>query len=154
MFTAYDSDIKFYAERANIDPILVTAVVLTESNGKAHAYRYEDGYYHAYIEHNTKYKDMSKDRISASYGLMQIMFLTAVDYGFPIHSAPEELFLPATNLIYGCKILRSLLTWAGGDVNKALCAYNGGRGATAREPYPNQAYADKVLVHVANQSRR
>jgi soluble lytic murein transglycosylase-like protein len=44
-----------------------------------------------------------------------------------------------TNLQIGCKHLAGHLAWAKGDIDKALRAYNGGRGGVtlaATAPYP------------------
>lgn len=125
-----------------LDPELVTAIIKVESDGQAHAYRYEPGFFRRYLSHLAEYKDANPRRVAASYGLMQIMYSTAVECGY--EGPPEGLFVPETNLEYGCMYLSRLLKWSKGDVPKAVAAYNGGRGCYG-EPGP-QRYAAKVMA--------
>ena len=46
--TGYAHEIAAAAERFKLDPVLVEAVVLTESAGRTHAYRYEPQFYAAF----------------------------------------------------------------------------------------------------------
>lgn len=114
------------AETYGIDPFLVEAVVLQESSGFACAYRFEPKFYERYLKDNPAYEGMSPQRVSASYGLMQIMYPTARDRGFA--GEPELLCVPQVNIDIGCAILRDLLAWSSGTVPQALAAYNGGKG--------------------------
>lgn len=63
---------------------------------------------------------------NASYGLMQIMWSTAVERGFRC-KYPSELFDVSTNLNFGCAELVRQLKRAKGDFGVALDAYNDGR---------------------------
>jgi soluble lytic murein transglycosylase-like protein len=77
-------------------------------------------------------------------GLMQLMPDTAAALGV------EDALDPATNLDAGVRHLGSLLTLYGGDVARALAAYNAGEGAVARHggipPYrETRAYVRRVL---------
>lgn len=132
----------------HLDPDLVQAVVLTESSGLTSAYRYEQGFWDRYLKGKPPWKTQEPRRVSASYGLMQVMWPVAVELGCT-EPDPEYLFVPSIGLKWGCRKLKTELEWAGGDVEKALIAYNGGRGSAASKPYPNQAYADKVLARLA-----
>lgn len=80
---------------------------------------------------------------SASWGLMQLMGAVAREHGF---RGPylTQLCDPGTNLEYGCRHLASLMTWAGGDIERALAAYNGGREGNATRPLRNAAYVARV----------
>jgi soluble lytic murein transglycosylase-like protein len=109
------------ARRHNLDPDLVQAVVAVES-----AFR--------------------PDAVSpkGAQGLMQLMPRTARALGV------KDSFDPADNLDGGTRYLRALVTRYGGDVKRALAAYNAGEGAVARHggvpPYPETlAYVRKVL---------
>ena len=63
---------------------------------------------------------------NASYGLMQIMWSTAVERGFRCEY-PSELFDVEKNLFFGCAELHRQLLRASGDLGVALDAYNDGR---------------------------
>lgn len=141
----YKADMAEVAKHYSLDPLLVESISFVESSWRADAFRFEPQFYERYLKDNPRYKGMIPRRISSSYGLMQVMYPTAVDQGFK--HFPEELFLPHVNLHQGCRYFKSLLDWAEGDVAKALAAYNGGKGNwSGTMP---QLYARKVLNHYA-----
>jgi len=109
------------ARRHSLDPDLVQAVVAVESGFRP-------------------------DAVSpkGAQGLMQLMPYTARALGV------KDSFDPAANLDGGTRYLRALIERYGGDVTRALAAYNAGEGAVARHggvpPYPETlAYVRKVL---------
>jgi len=109
------------ARRHSLDPDLVQAVVAVESGFRP-------------------------DAVSpkGAQGLMQLMPYTARALGV------KDTFDPAANLDGGTRYLRALIKRYGGDVTRALAAYNAGEGAVARHggvpPYPETlAYVRKVL---------
>lgn len=133
------------AAKYQLSPELLAAQVLVESSGQPDAFRFEPAFYKTYVKGNANAKAARFGPLAAcSYGPLQILLETAVEIGFTGY--PEELFNPAVGLDWGAKYLASLLAWAKGDYAKAWCAYNGGKGAAAKPPYPNQIYADKVLA--------
>lgn len=139
--TPYRATVERIAGGHGLDPNLVEAVVIAESSGYTDAFRFEPGFYRRYLESNPEYANQNPRRVSSSYGLCQVMYTTAQQYGFS--GKPEELFVPEVGLQYGCLHLRRLMAWAKGDTRKALAAYNGGQGNyTASDP---QRYASKVL---------
>ena len=76
-------------------------------------------------------------------GVMQLMPATAR----MLDADPHDT---AQNIDAGARLLRELLIKYGGDVVKALSAYNAGEGAVDRyrgmPPYPEtQDYVDKVI---------
>lgn len=136
------------AQRHRLDGERVIAVVLTESYGNHYAYRYEPQFWFRYLVDKPDYKDDVPARVSASYGLMQVMFPTARDFGFPRDWPPERLFEPAISLEYGCRVLAERLAWAKGDWEAAFASYNGGKtrdNAPGVNPKRNQAYVGHVL---------
>jgi hypothetical protein len=95
--------IQTVAARHNVDPALVRAVVQVESGGNPEA--------------------VSR---KGAMGLMQLMPETAVQMGV------TKVFDPQENLEAGVRQLRALLVRYGGDLDKALAAYNAGTGAVDR----------------------
>src|SRR5687768_12489991 len=109
------------AQRHGLDPNLVLAVVGVES-----------AFQPAAISHK------------GAQGLMQLMPATARELGV---TDPLD---PAQNLDGGTRYLRQLVARYGGDLGKALAAYNAGPGAVKRHrgvpPYrETHHYIDRVL---------
>lgn len=109
------------AARHRLDPALVRAVVAVESAFRAGAVSPK-----------------------GAQGLMQLMPATAAALGV------EDAFDPAQNLDGGARHLAALVQGFGGDLNKALAAYNAGAGAVARHggvpPYlETKDYVARVL---------
>lgn len=142
MTSPYRKDIETAAKAHGVDADLLEALVMTESSGQADAFRFEPAYYKRYLAGNPEYKDANPRRVASSYGLCQIMYPTARQYGFG-SLVPETLFLPGINLDYGARILAHLITRCDGDTVAALAAYNGGLGGIGK-PVPTE-YARKVL---------
>jgi soluble lytic murein transglycosylase-like protein len=83
---------------------------------------------------------------------MQLMPKTAESLGV------EDSFDPAQNLDGGARHLGQLLTLYGGDLTRALAAYNAGEGAVQRHggvpPYrETRAYVKKVLERYRGQEK-
>lgn len=91
------------ADRHNVDPALVRAVIETESNWNPAAY----------------------SRKGAG-GLMQLIPTTAQRFG------ANDVFNPQQNIDAGVKYLKSLLERYNGNLDLALAAYNAGEGAVDR----------------------
>ncbi|GAK60019.1 hypothetical protein U27_07006 [Candidatus Vecturithrix granuli] len=108
----------------------IIATISTESSGNPQAYRYEPAFYTRYIQNKAEWKNnpysASPKRISASYGLMQIMYTTAYNVGF--RGKPEDLYDPQQNLDVGCAYIASAyqVKQHGWDPPKIACAYNAG----------------------------
>jgi soluble lytic murein transglycosylase-like protein len=134
---------------AGLEPDVVEAMVRTESSGKAHAYRFEPGYWDKYCKTHPLFRHGVPDRIAASYGLMQVMYPTAYALGF--RDEPEALFVPQQSLLYGVRLMQQNLAWSQGNVDAALAAYNGGRiKRNLVAPYQHGAYINKVRRHLAD----
>lgn len=138
------------AARHGLDPNVVEAIAYQESAHKASAFRFEPGFWERYIKNNPTYAGFAPLRVASSYGLMQVMYTTAVEHGF--EQDPEYLFVVPINLEFGCRFLASLMSWAKGDTLKAVQAYNGGRG-NWDAPMP-RAYGKAVWDILAAVDRR
>lgn len=134
------------AARFGLDPMLLEAVAWQESSCRTNAYRYEPLFWDRYLAKDAKWANANPFRVSASYGLLQIMFPVAQELGFI--GKPEELFDPETGLEWGARKLASLVAWAKGDIEMALAAYNGGKGGNATRPFRNGTYATNVLARL------
>ena len=155
--TRYRKEIEAAAKTYGLDPLLVEAIVLTESSGNADAFRFEPNYWNRYLKPTNKYPGQNPRRVSSSYGLMQIMYDVAVERGFDRILPPEMLFVPSVNLEYACKHLRMLTDWAAefdatpqDKLEAVLASYNGGRGDNkpTQKPKRNASYVRKVLANL------
>lgn len=145
----YRAEVAVMADRYGLMPHLVQAVCMVESGGKTHAYRYEPAFWERYLKDKPEWDGADPERVSASYGLMQVMFPVAVEFGMDRTDPPEYLFVPLIGLEYGCRVLSERLTWARGELRAALAAYNGGKKGNAPDgPLRNAAYAEKVLIEL------
>ncbi|MFN5313520.1 MAG: hypothetical protein ACK5FF_03605, partial [Planctomyces sp.] len=78
----YQAETETMAQRHGLPVDLVTAVVWAESSGLTHAYRYEPAFWRRYLEDKPEWDGANPARVSASYGLMQVMFPVAVEFGY------------------------------------------------------------------------
>ncbi len=99
-----------YARRHNLDPNLILALITIES----------------------RFDPFAISSVGAQ-GLMQIMPFWKKELG----SSNDNLFDVATNVRYGCAILKHYLTRYGSRA-RALAAYNGSLG---RDKYPNKVFS-------------
>lgn len=175
--TRYRTEVEFAAGARGLDPDLIEAVVLKESSGDPWAWNPEPRYRYFWdVKKHQPFRrlvlaegqsEIPPDDFralagdpdqewwgqQASWGLMQIMGAVAREQGF------EAPYLPAlcqvdVNLRHGCLHLSRHLEWAGGEIVKALAAYNGGRGGWSN-PVP-LAYAkavDGILMRVKKARR-
>jgi hypothetical protein len=121
----FDEQIVQAAREANVPPALLKAMCRSESNFNPRAQSH-----------------------AGAQGLMQLMPGTARGLGV------TDAFDPVQSLRGGARYLRQQLDRFGGDVSKAVAAYNAGPGAVQRfggvPPYrETQTYVQRVLGYVA-----
>lgn len=136
MINIPDNIIKI-SSKYELNPEIISRLILKESNGNPYAIRYEHLFYKKYIADKDR-KSLSgfipqriptlltEKRLRAfSFGLMQIMGETARWIGFDGKYLTELLNVD-TNIEYGCQYLKHCLAKSKGDMYKALLRYNGG----------------------------
>jgi soluble lytic murein transglycosylase-like protein len=138
----YRAEIEIAAATHGLDSNLVQAVVEQESSYRWFAYRFEPAFYTRYLAHLPEYMDRDPREVSASYGLMQVMYTTALEHGF--RGKPWEMFVPSIALDNGCRVLSGLLAWSGGITEQALGAYNAGPGGW--KSGPGRLYTASVMT--------
>lgn len=121
--TAYDDTINAAAAKWGVDPALVKAVIRAESGFRSGAVS-----------------------PAGAQGLMQLMPGTAAGLGVTDPMDPEQ------NIMGGTRYLKGQLERFGGDVEKALAAYNAGPGNVMKyggvPPFrETQNYVRKVLAY-------
>lgn len=156
--SAYRAEMEVAAAKYSLDADLVQALVEQESGYRFFAYRFEAAFFTRYLASKPEYAHRNPMEVSASYGLMQTMYTTAVEAGFT--GEPWDLFAPTVSLEFGCRILASNVAWARRSYQglttvaetkiraSALAAYNGGRGGNAPDNIldRNHGYADQVIT--------
>jgi soluble lytic murein transglycosylase-like protein len=110
----------------NIDPAWIKAHIKAESNWDVNASRYE------------------AHKADASWGLMQLLLVTAREVMGNANLTTTDLINPRVNIEAGTKFLSQL--WSRfGNMRDAIAAYNAGSPRlTPQGKYVNQAYVDKV----------
>ena len=145
------------SKKYRIHKLLLKAVAKTESSLNVYAYRFEPLFFENVLKKTVEWKDQDPKIVSASYGLMQLMFTTAWQMGFRGEAA--DLYNPVINVELGAKLLRQLLDGieAGTDhihfqiwpICLCLSRYNGGFSGN---PGPNgklrnQDYVNRVMKY-------
>ena len=121
--TPFAAEIEAAAQRHGVDPALLKGLIRQESNF-----------------------DPNAGSPAGARGLTQLMPATAASLGV------TDVTNPAQSIDGGAKYLKQQLDRFGGDVTKALAAYNAGPGAVAKfggvPPYAEtQAYVQKVQAY-------
>jgi soluble lytic murein transglycosylase-like protein len=107
-YNQYDQIVHAASVNYGVAVPLIKAVIMTESSFNPNAYRAEPAIH------------------DGSYGLMQILFRTAVGLGFPnVPAQANNLFDPATNINFGTKFLAQL-QGRYENVDDIYAAYNSG----------------------------
>lgn len=138
------------AEKNDLSPQLIAAVIIQESAGDTFAQRLEQGFFARYLRdklygelpgynkiENKWKQEIERGLRAHSFGLMQIMGQTARENGFM--GEFEELFDPETNIDLGSKILSKKIISSGRDIRVGLLRWNGGG---------NPKYPDEVIERI------
>lgn len=137
------------APQAELDPLMVLAMIDTESAGCRWVTRYEPNW--AYFTQIERFARTVKPNITVqtermlqatSWGLMQIMGAVARELGHDGHI--PELLQPRVNILFGTKKLQALKR-PGYSTDDQIAAYNAGRVVKLSSGlYQNQVYVDRV----------
>jgi soluble lytic murein transglycosylase-like protein len=131
---------KRFATAHLLDPAIVAAVCEQESGWNPFAVRYENEFLHRYVKPLNPLAPTTPEITRAcSFGLMQIMGLTAMELGWRGYYL-TQLCDPEIGMEFGCRKLRKCFDLHPNDNIAALLAYNGGS---------NPIYASQVLARVS-----
>ena len=154
----YDKLFCMYGKKYHLSKLFIKAVAICESALDERAYRFESGFWTKYLKDNPEWKDKEPAEVSASYGLMQLMYVVAWELGFK--ATPEDLYNPVYNIELGAKLLRKHLDYVHkqnyqspySDQEIALARYNGGgwKNPDANGNIRNLKYANKVMMVYAD----
>ncbi len=149
IWKTFQQPIQAASQKYHVPIPVILATISTESSGEPNAYRHEPAFYNNYIQNTTQWKNSpyhdKPKRISASYGLMQILYTTAYSVGF--RGEPEDLYDPALNIEFGTKYIASDVQrkqheW---DPPKIACAYNAGSvRPTKKNPWGMHHYGNHL----------
>lgn len=157
MHTPFDAQIKQAAEACELDPILVQAIVVKESNGDPWASRFEPAYFTNSVvlmaakRWSQKHNGIPTEKTeiahrSMSYGLVQLMGQVARENGFASRFL-TALYDPATNLEWGCRILAARAKRAHSPEH-LMFMWNAGPGAGL--PHAENVYVAAVKRFMAD----
>jgi soluble lytic murein transglycosylase-like protein len=131
-----------WAVKYGLDAYLVCAVIEQESAWNPWAVRFEPAFLHEYVKPvDPTYPTTQEITRACSFGLMQIMGLTAMEFGWR-GAYLTDLCDPDNGVDFGCRKLQKCFA-IHGEAETSLLAYNGGGNAL----YPSQ-----VLARVAHYS--
>ena len=139
------------AKKYKLDKIFLKSIAIVESSLDPRAYRYEPKFWDRYLADHNFWKTKDPKEVSASYGLMQIMYVVAHELGFT--GKPEDLYNPMINVMLAAKLLKKHFDYMKENPKPdywpfelALAWYNGGRGNNPDETgrLRNPEYLKKV----------
>lgn len=141
-----------FAKEYSIDPVVLAAVIHTESRGDMWSTRQEENY--RYPVHPREWADRlgisyhtELTHQGTSWGLMHVMGGVAREYGFD--GQLPQLIVPELSMKYGCKHLRNKAQKYGSDPCVLYAAYNGGSPRyTPGGMFQNQANVDNFYQNL------
>jgi soluble lytic murein transglycosylase-like protein len=134
---------KKWAAKYSLDPLIVCAVCEQESGWNPWAVRFEPEFLARYVKPANPATPSTREITSAiSFGLMQVMGDTAIEFGW--HGGfLTELCDPDVGVDFGCRKLQKCFQSRPNDIEAALLEYNGGG---------NAFYGQQVLARVSHYS--
>jgi hypothetical protein len=86
------------------------------------------------------------EAMSARYGLLSVPYRGAVECGWPIERAPEDLLDPDTNILYGARWLAACMARHAAHISPAIAAYHSAWGIAQLEDgrFTCQPFVDRV----------
>lgn len=124
----FDHIIRKIAAQYSLNPVLVKAICIKESNCDTWAIRFEPKWSwfvtpEVFAKSNRITAETEKYQQSCSHGLMQVMGSVCRELSF--RDNLNKMYIPEIGIEYGCKKLAQLLKKYG-DLPSALAAYNAG----------------------------
>jgi hypothetical protein len=146
---------QLYSLSQGIDSNMTKAIIKQESNGNTNAIRCEQSYesnWKEYAKSCIQYGcngliDLPQGRfhkVSCSYGLMQIMYPTAMEACKDIVTTPESLFDPAINVECGTRYLKKMLDQCK-EPKRAIYAYKHGSANCKTADVVNDEYVMAIV---------
>jgi len=152
----YDKIFCVAGRRFNVKKLLLKSIAICESSLDPNAYRFEPLYWDRYMAGKQEWEGQDPKLVSASHGLMQLMWPTALGLGFT--GTKDDLCDPTTNVLLGAKLLRQLIDksvekrWVDkyywlSPLQVSLARWNGGgwRNPDENGVLRNQKYVRRVL---------
>lgn len=140
--------IRVSANKYSLDPNVVAAMIMTESNGNTWAFRYEK-HTDRYTRHVASHarillisQDSERMAQMTSWGLMQVMGFKAREMGYEGYL--PQLCIPSIGIDIGCKTLKWFLDREKGNYYRAIASYNAGSVRMVDGKAANEAYVIKV----------
>ena len=140
------------SEKYSIDKNIILALIQQESNNNPNAIRCEQSY-------ENRWQDLANTlncqqyncneiiqspqgnfhKVSCSYGLMQLMYPTALETCPEIVTTPESLYTKSINIDCGAKYLSKLIAQCG-SISRGIYAYNHGPANCKTADINNDSY--------------
>lgn len=131
---------------------ILKAIAATESSFLETAYRYGDGerrFFRRYIQDKPAWMNHryyhQPEVLAASFGLMQVIYCTATEHGFPREGDWWDLCDPVVAIEIGANYFKYQFGRYG-NISSAIAAYNAGTAFIDGGRFSNQRYVDKVML--------